>query len=177
MGELLRGRMSDLGISLTELASRCGEHVQTVSSILNGRREVPISLSVRMDSVLGFDPGYIALAQVRHQVAKELEKAGKSGSEITKKRILRKIKDAGGFWSYKGIPENMDDDSIIEAALVYMELEDLPLLFRIWSKSHIKRVWKERLVSQGKRMNILNYILAVKVFKVNNPDNYIARYA
>jgi hypothetical protein len=26
-------------------------------------------------------------------------------------------------------------------------------------------------------MNILNYILAVKVFNVNHPDNYIARYA
>ena len=71
----------------------------------------------------------------------------------------------------------MDDDSIIEAALVHLDLEDLPMLLKIWSKSHVKRVWKERLVSQGKRMNILNFILAVKLFGMKNPDNYIARYA
>ena len=64
-----------------------------------------------------------------------------------------------------------------EAALVHLDLEDLPLLLGIWSKAHIKRVWKERLVSQGKRMNVLNYILAVKLFGINNPDKYISRYA
>ena len=91
--------------------------------------------------------------------------------------ILEKVKAAGGLWSYQGIPEHLDDDSIIEAALVHLDLEDMPMLFQIWSKDHIKRVWKERLVSQGRRMNILNYILDVKVFNVNHPDNYIARYA
>ena len=74
-------------------------------------------------------------------------------------------------------PSLSNNDSIIEAALVHMELEDLPLLLKLWSKSHLKRVWKERLVSQGKRMNILNYILSVKLFGVKHPDNYLSRYA
>ena len=91
--------------------------------------------------------------------------------------IMEKVKAAGGLWSYQDIPEHLDDDSIIEAALVHLDLEDMPMLLQIWSRAHIKRVWKERLVSQGRRMNILNYILAVKVFKVKHPDNYIARYA
>ena len=58
-----------------------------------------------------------------------------------------------------------------------LDLEDMPMVLGIWSKSHLKRVWKERLVCQGKRMNILNYILAVKLFGVKHPDNYLARYA
>ena len=91
--------------------------------------------------------------------------------------ILQKIKARGGFWSYQGIPESLDDDSVIEAALVHLDLEDLPLLLEIWDKAHIKRVWKDRLVSQGKRMNILNYILAVKFFDIQNPDDYLKRNA
>ena len=66
--------------------------------------------------------------------------------------ILQKTKARGGFWSYQGIPESLDDDSVIEAALVHLDLEDLPLLLEIWDIVHIKRVWKDRLVSQGKRM-------------------------
>ena len=91
--------------------------------------------------------------------------------------ILEKIKANGGFWSYQGIPENLDDDAVIEAALVHLDLEDLPLLFGIWSKAHIKRVWKERLVSQGKRMNIRNYTLGEKFFEIQNPEEYLKRNA
>ena len=94
-----------------------------------------------------------------------------------KQIILEKIKANGGFWSYQGVPDSLDDDTVIEAALVHLDLENLQLLLGIWSKAHIKRVWKERLVSQGKRMNILNYILSVKFFGIKNPDEYISRYA
>ena len=91
--------------------------------------------------------------------------------------ILQKIRAKGGFWSYRGIPEDIDDDSVIEAALVHFNIEDLPLLLELWSKDHIKQVWKERLVSQGKRMNIRNYTLAVIFFEIKNPERYLKRNA
>ena len=78
---------------------------------------------------------------------------------------------------YQGIPESLDDDSVIEAALVHLDLEDLPLLLEIWDKAHIKRVWKDRLVSQGKRMNIRNYTLAVNFFEIQDPEEYLKRNA
>ena len=188
VGEVIRGRIAELGISQTELAARVGEHFQTISAIINGKREATISLSVRIDEALDLPSGTIAMAQTRYLVSKEIsEKQTESMKEkrhiilesMKEKRhiILEKVKANGGFWSYQGIPESLDDDAVIEAALVHLDLEDLPLLFGIWSKAHIKRVWKERLVSQGKRMNVLNYILAVKLFGINNPDKYISRYA
>lgn len=92
--------------------------------------------------------------------------------------ILEKIKANGGFWSYCGfIPTSLDDDSVIEAALVHLDLEDLPLLLEIWDKARIKRVWKDRLVSQGKRMNIRNYTLAVNFFEIQDPEEYLKRNA
>ena len=175
--ELIRNRISELGISQAELAARCGEHAQTISAIMHRRRDIPISLSIKIDIALGLSKGSIATAQTADLVAKEIKRIRLQDMQKRKLDILKKVKAAGGLWSYQGIPEHLDDDSIIEAALVHLDLEDMPMLFQIWSKAHIKRVWKERLVSQGRRMNILNYILAVKVFNVNHPDHYIARYA
>ena len=175
--ELIQNRISELGISRAELAARCGEHAQTISAILHSRRDIPIPLSIKMDIALGLQKGTIAKAQTNDLVAKEIRRIRLQDMQKRKLGILKKVKAAGGLWSYQGIPEHLDDDSIIEAALVHLDLEDMPMLFQIWSKAHIKRIWKERLVSQGRRMNILNYILAVKVFNVNHPDNYLARYA
>ena len=176
-GEMIRGRLASMGMSQVELANRCGEHVQVISAILNGQREIPIPLSVKLDYALELDQGTIAVAQAMYLVSKEMQRQNVQDMQSRKRAVLEKIKAAGGFWSYQGIPEHLDDDDIIEAALVHLELEDLPMLLKIWSKSHLKRVWKERLVSQGKRMNILNYILAVKLFGVRHPDHYLIRYA
>ena len=176
-GELIRERLANLGLSQVELACRCGEHVQVISAILNGQRDIPVSLSVRMDCALELEPGAVAIAQAKYLAEREMERQKLQDIQRRKVAILERIKAAGGLWSYQGIPEHLDDDSIIEAALVHLELEDMPMLLSIWSRSHLKRVWKERLVSQGKRMNILNYILAVKLFGVKHPDNYLIRYA
>lgn len=175
--EIIQHKISELGMSQSELATMCGEHAQTISAIMHGRRDIPISLSIKMDVALGLAKGTIAKAQTADLVAKEIMHIRLQDIQKRKISILEKVKAAGGLWSYQGIPEHLDDDSIIEAALIHLELEDIPMLFQIWSRAHIKRVWKERLVSQGRRMNILNYILAVKVFSVKHPDNYIARYA
>lgn len=177
VGEMVRNRLNELNISQTELAVRVGEHVQTISAILCGKREITIPLSVRLDKELGFTPGTMAVAQTQFLVKKELEGNQMESKQEKKLLIMEKIKNNGGFWSYSGIPEHLDDDSVIEASLIHLDLEDLPLLFGIWSKAHIKKIWKERLVSQGKRMDILNYILAVKLFAIQTPDNYIKRYA
>ena len=177
VGEVIKGRITELGISQMELAARVGEHFQTISAIINGKREATIPLSVRIDEALGFPSGTIALAQTRYQVEKEVNEKQSESMKEKRHIILEKIKANGGFWSYQGIPESLDDDAVIEAALVHLDLEDLPLLFGIWSKAHIKRVWKERLVSQGKRMNIRNYTLAVNFLEIRNPEEYLKRNA
>ena len=177
VGEIIRQRIAEMGISQTELAARVGEHYQTISAIINGKREATIALSVRIDEVLDFSPGTVALAQTRCKISKELKERQADNMREKRQHILESIKANGGFWSYDGIPDRLDDDAVIEAALVHLDLEDLPLLLGLWSKAHIKRVWKDRLVSQGKRMNILNYILAVKFFVIPNPDLYLSRHA
>ena len=81
-----------------------------------------------------------------------------------RRAILEKIKENGGFWSYDGIPENINNDDLIEEALLHLDFEDFHLMFENWSESHIRRIWKKRLLSQGKRLTTLNLLLEILFF-------------
>lgn len=177
LGNLIRTELERNRMSQAELAHKAGEHTQTISAIMCGSRAMTIALSLKLDTALGLEPGTLALAQTRFQIALEEQRKHKNIIERQKLVILRKIKANGGLWSYDGIPKKLDEDSIIEEALLHLDLEDMPLIFQLWSRAHIKRIWKEKLVSQGSRLNILNFILAVKVFAVNDPDKYLLRNA
>ena len=95
VGELIRGRIAELGISQTELAARVGEHFQTISAIINGKREATISLSVRIDEALDLPSGTIALAQTRYLVAKEINE---KQTESMKETAYYFGEDQGQWW-------------------------------------------------------------------------------
>lgn len=64
-----------------QLAEKTGIQRQTLNAILKNRRDIPISLSVRLDEQLGFDTGFFATIQAyylagivcREALAKRLE--------------------------------------------------------------------------------------------------------
>lgn len=92
-----------------------------------------------------------------------------------KKIILKKIKENGGLWSYKSVPDSLPDDDIIEESLRHLDFEDMPMIFEIWSKAHIKRIWRERLVSEGRRMNVLNTLLGILFFDIKDIEKYLEK--
>ena len=166
----IKQKTKEAGINQRCLALMIGTPYQEINMYLNGKRSIPLRTSLAIDQALKLEKGTIA----KMQLQEEIEGTKMKDNDKIKKKILRKIKENGGFWSYDGIPENIDDDSIIENGLMFLELEDMDLLFSRWNKAKIKKVWKERLVSQNKRLNILNFILAVKVFKQNKPKKFLS---
>ena len=174
--QLIKEVMNARGLQQRELAQLAGEHFQTISAILSEKRSIPVKLSVKLDALLGFPQGFLAMNQTAEQVKAE---GSLLEDEIREKKlaILKKVKANGGLWSYSSIPEHLEDDAIIEEGLLHLEFEDMPELFSLWSSSHIKRIWRERLVPQGPRLSILNFLLAVLFFHIHNPKQYLKRYA
>jgi hypothetical protein len=87
-----------------------------------------------------------------------------------------KLITANRFWSndttdVKQIP----DEILIEKTLVYLDIEDINQLFKIFSKKKIKQVWRERLIIQGDYYRTLNRLLAWLYFDVKNPEKYLNR--
>lgn len=67
-----------------------------------------------------------------------------------KKRLLwRHLEKKGCAWSYVKNPKTIDDELLIEKALLYLEFEDLHKLSEIYPMHYLRDVWRERLVSQG----------------------------
>ena len=85
-------------------------------------------------------------------------------------------KKKGCMWSYVMNPKAIDDELLIEKALLYLEFEDLHKLSEIYPMHYLRDVWRERLVSQGTYYDILNWLLAAMFFDIKNPDKYLKRY-
>ena len=93
-----------------------------------------------------------------------------------KRALWRRLEKAGCAWSYAKNPKVIDDELLVEKALIYLEFEDMHLLRDIYPMQYLKRVWRERLVSQGAYYDIVNWLLAAMFFKISNPDKYLKRY-
>ena len=96
--------------------------------------------------------------------------------ESKKQSLWQQLEKAGCAWSYAKNPKKIDDETLVEKALIYLEFEDLHLLLDIYSMSYLRRVWRERLVSQGAYYDIINWLLAAMFFNIHNPDKYLKRY-
>jgi hypothetical protein len=91
------------------------------------------------------------------------------------KQILsKKLISQNRFWSYD-VQSNTQiaDDILIEKTLLYLDLSDINLLFKLFSFAKIKRVWRERLAIQGDYYRRINRFLAWKYFDIKQPDKYL----
>lgn len=175
-GAYIRNLMRERGLDQRDLALQAGMPYQNLSAVLFGRRELTVRQSVLLDDILRLPGGTIYRMQADEHVA-GLSVDGKLPSSA-KHDILVRVKANGGLWSYDGIPESFSDDDVIEEGLRHLDFEDMYLLFRLWSPSHIKRVWKERLVSEGRRTNVLNTLLGILFFGMDGKEveKYLLNY-
>ena len=89
--------------------------------------------------------------------------------------LIEKLKEENRFWSYApGFADSdVPDDIIIEKTLVYLDLDEIRMLFELYGKQKVKHVWLERLVPQGDYLYSLNRFFAWFYFRVKKPDMYV----
>ncbi|MBI4649470.1 MAG: hypothetical protein HY738_23440 [Bacteroidia bacterium] len=68
------------------------------------------------------------------------------------------------------------DEALIEHTLIWLDLDELFALFRIFPKSCIKKVWKDKILRQEPMYHDLNRLCAFLLFNIKDPDKYIAIY-
>ena len=175
IGEYISRLMRERGLDQRDLALQCGMPYQNISAVLSGKRVLTTKQSIVLDDALGLEKGTLKSMMLDYEISSCNSIKLPSSA---KREILCKVKENGGLWSYNGIPNSFSDDDIIEEGLRHLDFEDMYLLFELWSFSHVKRVWKQRLVSEGKRSNIINTLLGIIFFKIDNSkiDGYLKHY-
>ncbi len=69
-GELLRWELSKRNLKSSQLADTIGEHKQTISAILNKRRDMNPKLSIKLSKEFKTDKDYFMLLQASYDVKK-----------------------------------------------------------------------------------------------------------
>lgn len=105
-------------------------------------------------------------------------KHNKNGQFEKKKRfLLKQLENKGCLWSYAPNQNDpIDDDLLIEKALLYLEFEDLHSLSELYPIRYMRDVWRKRLVSQNEYYGIINWLLAAMFFDIKKPDRYLKIY-
>lgn len=89
-----------------------------------------------------------------------------------KKALTQYLDDMGVLWSYR-IGENtiLSDKELIEKSLTYLELEEMDLLFDIFSYETVRNEWIKEMLPNDYHI-ILNKILAYLLFGVKDFDEF-----
>ena len=95
-----------------------------------------------------------------------------------KSRLIDDLKAENRFWSYNQASiQDVDDDVLIEMVLLYLDINQIDLLFKIYPYHKIKKAWLERLVTQGDYYFTLNKFLAWYYFHAKRPGMYVRAMA
>lgn len=92
--------------------------------------------------------------------------------------LIEKLKQEHCLWSYdNGSIHDMPDDVLIELVMLYLDIDEINMLFSIFSYKKMKRVWIENVVAQGERYYNLNYFFAWYYFHAKRPRSYVKAMA
>jgi addiction module HigA family antidote len=155
-GDILKRELKAQGIKGSELAGSIDEHKQTISAILNKRRDMNPRLSIKLSKRFGVDEDYFMLLQASYDVKTISE------SEIKITPNINKIRKAI-FWdtTIDKIDWNKNKKAVIKRILERGNKTEINEIISFYGKKtisqEIKSIKESRLPSFQK--NIMEYNL------------------
>lgn len=86
--------------------------------------------------------------------------------------LIEKLEKKNAFWSYGDI-RDVDDDVLIEKVMLLLDIDEINILFKIFDRNFIRKVWEERVLSQEPMYHGLNRFYAWFYFGIEDPDEFL----
>lgn len=88
--------------------------------------------------------------------------------------LIEQLKENSTFWSYDLSAEHgvISDELLMEQTLLHGDVDQLLLLFSIFSKEQIRTFWERKLVPHEKYRRI-NHYLGVFFFQVTDISSFL----
>jgi len=93
-----------------------------------------------------------------------------------KEFLFKKLIENCALWSYdrSGMTaDTLTDEQMIEKVLLHLDMNEINLLFSIYPKQLIKKVWKQELCALEPRYHSSNVLFAGLYFDIKNPQRYV----
>jgi len=92
--------------------------------------------------------------------------------------LIEKLKQEHCLWSYENDSlHDIPDDVLVELVMLYLDIEEINLLFQLLGYKNVKRAWIENVVVQGERYYNLNNFFAWYYFHAKQPRRYVKAMA
>ena len=92
--------------------------------------------------------------------------------------LIQKLKQEHCLWSYENDSINdIPDDVLVELVMLYLDIEEIDLLFKLFDYKKVKKAWIENVVAQGERYYNLNFFFAWYYFHAKQPRSYVKAMA
>ena len=102
----------------------------------------------------------------------------KSEVKEVKPYLIKKLKQEHCLWSYENDSINdIPDDVLVELVMLYLDIEEIDLLFKLFDYKKVKKAWIENVVAQGERYYVLNKFFAWYYFGMKRPGAYVRSMA
>ena len=87
---------------------------------------------------------------------------------------MERLRQEHCLWSYDVDSEGcIPDNLLIELTLIHLDIDDINILFDVFTYQQVKKVWLQYVVAQGERYYTLNKFLAWYYFHAKRPRTYV----
>lgn len=168
VGQYIDSLIKEGGHKQSDIARAIGVQRQLLSYIIVGRRELSMSLALKLESFFNLPEGKLLKMQAENSIH--------NYKHQLKNELAEQLLKANAFWSYANVSaEKIPADELIEKTFIYLDLKDIAKLFELYARDYIRKVWREKMAIQGDYLFNLNVMIALYYFNIRQPEKYLKR--
>jgi plasmid maintenance system antidote protein VapI len=168
VGEYIGLLIKENGSRQTAVARDIGISRQLLNYIVTSKRDLSLQLALKIESYFNLPDGKLYKMQAEEVI--------QNYKQSRKAILFKSLKEEKAFWSYKDVSiENLSDEDFIENTFIYLDMNMISMLFEIYQRDFIKKVWREKIVVQGEFLYDLNQMIALYYFNITDPEKYLNR--
>lgn len=126
-----------------------------------------------LENDLSLDSRIKLLEVCGYKLVRQMRWEDRNHSARIKSGLMRKLRLELAFWYRSPKKKEISDRELIENVLMYLDIDDIDLLFNIFPKKVIMKIWKEYMIPQGPSWEKLNALYAFLYFDIEDPERYI----
>ena len=168
IGQYINELIVHAKLSQADVAREINVSRQLLSYIIGGKREMSLQLAMKLESFFSLPDGKLIMMQALQAVQKR--------KQSIRNHLCKQLVAKNAFWSYDvNSFDVIPDEEIIEKCFTTLDMEDIDLMFELYTRKYIQEVWRERMAIQGEYMQMLNIMIAMYYFNIKEPEKYLAR--
>lgn len=160
--------MAQSGLSQADVAREINVSRQSLSYVICGKREMSLQLAMKLEGFFSLPDGELMKLQAVRAVQQR--------KQSIRNHLCEVLVAKNAFWSYDiSSYDSIPDEEIIEKCFTQLDMDDIDLMFELYTRKRIQQVWRERMAIQGEYMQMLNIMIAMYYFGIKEPEKYLAK--